>query len=62
MAKRLAPQCRCRCQDVRIEDDVVRIESHSFGEEVVGPLTDRHFALGFRLSLLIKAMTTTPAP
>ena len=42
-------------QNIRIEDDIVRIESHPFGEEVIGALTDRYLALnGFRLSLLIK--------
>ena len=42
-------------EDVGVEDDVLRRESGLLGEEPVGPLADRHFALDFgRLPLLVE--------
>ena len=42
-------------EDVGVEDDVLRCETGLLGEEPVGPLANRDFALGFgRLTLLIE--------
>jgi len=50
-------------EDVRVEDDVRRLEAGGLGQQLVGALTDLDFALErVRLALLSNAITTTAAP
>src|SRR5262245_33817856 len=46
----------CNGQDVGVEDEVVWIEPHPFGEQFVGPLADLHLALdGVRLTMFVES-------